>query len=53
MHPIKPSRERLERCRQKEREEAMGRLRDLDVARGRLEGWSGGRVKPLIREDDE
>ncbi|WP_316184760.1 MULTISPECIES: hypothetical protein [unclassified Bradyrhizobium] len=49
---IKPSPDEIERRRLQEREEALGRMRDHDVARGRLESWSGGRVKPLIREDE-
>jgi hypothetical protein len=50
--PVQPSREEIERRRQKEREEALGRQRDLDVAGGRLESWTGGRVRPLIPEDE-
>lgn len=52
MYRVKPSRQEQERKRVEEREAAMSRLRDLDVARGRLEGWSGGRVRPLIEEDN-
>ena len=48
----KLSHEEIERRQAKEREEALGRMRDHDVARGRLESWSGGRVKPLIRDDE-
>ncbi|WP_257164707.1 hypothetical protein [Bradyrhizobium sp. SRS-191] len=50
--PPKPSREEIERRQREEREAALGRMRDHDVARGRLEGWNGGRVKPLIRDDE-
>jgi hypothetical protein len=54
---VKPRRVKLteeERARreQKEREEALGQMREHDIARGRLEGWAGGRVKPLIRDDE-
>ncbi|CAL77433.1 hypothetical protein BRADO3656 [Bradyrhizobium sp. ORS 278] len=42
--PLNLSREEIERRRAKDREEALGAIRDSDVARGRLESWSGGRV---------
>lgn len=50
--PVKPSAEDIARRRAREREEALNDLRHSDVARGRLESWSGGRVKPLIRDDE-
>ena len=52
-HHIKPSREELNRRRLKDREYDLGEIRHEDVRRGRLENWAGGRVKPLIREDEE
>ncbi|MGJ5149892.1 hypothetical protein [Bradyrhizobium sp. HKCCYLR1023] len=50
--PVKLSREQIERQRARDREEALAAIRDSDVARGRLESWGGGRVNPLIRDDE-
>ncbi|WP_315804018.1 hypothetical protein [Bradyrhizobium sp. SZCCHNS3002] len=50
--PLKRSREEIEQHRAKEREEALDAIRHSDVARGRLESWTGGRVKPLICDDE-
>lgn len=49
---IKLSQQEREVREAKEREQALGEMREHDIARGRLEGWSGGRVKPMIRDDD-
>lgn len=50
--PIKLTQQQREEREAKDREAALGEMREHDIARGRLEGWSGGRVKPLIRDDD-
>jgi len=50
--PIKLTQQQREEREAKERERALGEMREHDIARGRLEGWAGGRVKPLIRDDD-
>jgi len=50
--PVKLTQQQREEREAKEREQALGQMREHDIARGRLEGWSGGRVKPLIRDDD-
>lgn len=45
--------ERERRAREiADREQAISDARDADVRGGRLESWSGGRVRPLIEDDD-